>query len=275
MYRIKLFLLVGVLLSVSLADIEHYHSYETLRGGNEEVLLVDFNRDGTPEFMFSDMSGMGIETFVIAGTNNIIVHTAPNDTVIKAMAEGDTVGQAGDFATKNAVFINPLGYPNAFHSTNGDDQYIGVEFLLGTTLHYGWIRVTLLFQGLDPVTSMAVYDLTIRDFAYETTPGKAIACGDTATVTSSMSQKYRQIQTQGIHVSSVSSKSVELTVEAPGQYLVEIFSVNGQLLLSQRAALTSGRNTLNLSQSNLHSRSPFILRVQGAEKQVLSIHQLQ
>ncbi len=76
-----------------------------------------------------------------------------------------------------------LGYINVFSSSSiytagnfqGDgDRFVGVRFQLdGATNHFGWIRVNVAAD---------YRSVTIRDYAYNTTPDTTIAAGTTTPV---------------------------------------------------------------------------------------------
>jgi len=65
-----------------------------------------------------------------------------------------------------ASYVISAGSPVGF--AGAGDQFIGLRFWIGADLHYGWARVNI------PTLSNKI---KIVDWAYESTPGKAIAAG--------------------------------------------------------------------------------------------------
>jgi hypothetical protein len=53
------------------------------------------------------------------------------------------------------------------------DGFVGVRFTGADNMtHFGWVRL-----NIDPFTSATPYRITLRDFAWETTPNTAIETG--------------------------------------------------------------------------------------------------
>jgi len=76
--------------------------------------------------------------------------------------------------TSGGLTLSMMAYLNGaamFQWAGGaTDKYLGISFAIGANTHYGWIRVD--------VTSGTPEALTIKDFAYNTTPNAPIIAGD-------------------------------------------------------------------------------------------------
>ncbi|MEQ9460526.1 MAG: hypothetical protein RIG82_06220 [Phycisphaeraceae bacterium] len=84
-----------------------------------------------------------------------------------ALSAGDPIDAA---ATAGGPFAVSLAYANNPNSEfdNATSAYIGLEFPINATSHFGWIRVTI---------DNAAGTFVINDWAYESTPGAGIAAG--------------------------------------------------------------------------------------------------
>lgn len=161
-----------------------------------ETLAVDLDNNGTTDFtMFAldttvveqgqniPTKGVGID---IHGNNEV---DASSETVgtgsilaVTAYNNGQTIDNSGNFMTTTgtngywipggALAISAdvpfLGTTNGGNFENSNDLFIAVKFEIGVsmpTTHYGWIRVDVASNA---------GNMTIKDFAYESTPNGAI-----------------------------------------------------------------------------------------------------
>lgn len=96
---------------------------------------------------------------------------------VRQLSSGATIGPGGDFQQLGRVRTVSTYF---FEATNtigtfapGADGLAGVQFQIGGQTHYGWIRLQL-----DVSSSIGLPNqLTVRDWAYESIPGTAIAAG--------------------------------------------------------------------------------------------------
>ena len=89
--------------------------------------------------------------------------------VMKGLSVGTTIDAGGSWEAFGDAYIDPFWGTTLF--PNGADTYLGAKFKIGANVHYGWVRV--LWVGSV---------LTVKDFAYETTPDMAINAGATEDV---------------------------------------------------------------------------------------------
>jgi hypothetical protein len=149
---------------------------------NAETIDIDFNGDATAEFTIEaaittnpfDGSVLTADIFsefdADAGFVMIGAPGAFNQDDIQGLTLGTSISSTSNFAFNgvNGFFDHFDG--GAFPT---GDTYVGATFKLGTNVHYGWIQV----NWTDAPT------LTVKDYAYESTPNTAIEAGDMGTTT--------------------------------------------------------------------------------------------
>jgi len=150
-----------------------------------------------------------------------------NDTITSKLASWKTSGAN----TPNEIFL-------AYYAGNSmkggtflnEEGYLPLEFIIGSNTHYGWVRV-----GVNANCT----EFTVKDFAYEDTPGKAIVAGSkfSVGVNETASSKFNVFPnpTSGL-----------LNIETLNNYVIkqiDIFSLQGKLLSS----IDEISNVVNLS----------------------------
>ncbi|RUA08398.1 MAG: hypothetical protein DSY82_07050 [Flavobacteriia bacterium] len=138
---------------------------------------IDFNNDGKPEFDISQNSTPGdfIEYYDYGDANNIhaIGTQDTADWDVPDCVEADYIVDASsNWEGQGDCSLDAWGAGNSTIAKN-HDQYLAVRFNLGTNaIYYGWIRFTMDDSGA----------ITYKDFAYESTPEKAIKTGTNSDV---------------------------------------------------------------------------------------------
>ena len=135
-------------------------------GGSSD--LLDLNNDGIPDFGFQ-RGGLGNfgSYFAVALKGNRIMNGG------KPLAAGVSVGPGGSFVRPQAIMAD-------FCICSGEDlfygpwvgvrnEYMGYEFVINGSAHFGWARFSVTDAGLAKLTG----------YAYETVPLKPILTGDT------------------------------------------------------------------------------------------------
>jgi len=165
-------------------DDSGFPMFSTLSG----TLVLDFNGDGQPDVGFAD-DDMSFYIYGFAATRVLTYPPAGLDinSFLPVLAAGTEIGAASQntnliwrktlelvpsglySATYNGVI--DIGNPSMAYSGywQGVEGYTGVEFYIGTELHYAWIRVGVPFIGAN-----GGY---VRDYAYETRPNTPIKAG--------------------------------------------------------------------------------------------------
>ncbi len=107
---------------------------------------------------------------------------------------------------------------------NGD-KYLGVRFNIGTSVHYGWVR-------LDMATN---FDITIKDFAFDTTANAPILAGDTGISVGLTEINEGQLEMYSQNNSLVFPNGLVETSE------IRIYDLKGQLIERSRALPSQGQ----------------------------------
>jgi hypothetical protein len=160
--------------------------------GNEYAKTqLDLNNDGTPDFTFSLVASYYANSsqfrddralsIVADQTGNEILGAdgvngfAPTAAAVPA---GRKIGAQKDFVANNAIMAIEayFGYNDIRDSGSWryvQTAYLGLKFLIGGQVHYGWARIKLPSPG--------DYELpSIYGYAYESTPNTPITAGQTS-----------------------------------------------------------------------------------------------
>jgi len=136
---------------------------------------IDFNQDGTMEFDIMDNMGIGDGLNYWANVNNnIYAIDAANWDVPLDLELNDVIDANGNWDGAGDAAVVGWGGAPAF--TIGVDRYLGVKFDLGGNIYYGWVRVEVIQNGLDPWGDPA-YEVIYKDYAYEDVASTAILAG--------------------------------------------------------------------------------------------------
>ena len=148
-------------------------------GSAGDLFPIDFNNDGAVDFNFRwDVYGGGQYFMHITSSNQFNYN--PNNQVIGS-------GNSNAFGVPYAM---PLDYGTSIGSSSGGwtteqrgpligdgdngnflnlgDKYIGVRFIAGGQMYYGWILVSFVLNKL-----------IIKSYAYQTNPSLGILAGHT------------------------------------------------------------------------------------------------
>ena len=134
------------------------------------TIEIDMDGAGGSEFSISDMGfgGNTIPSCWFNGTNYGFVTVSPAEwDVMKGLAVGATIDANAGFYN-NGVDANVDPGWNITPFPSGQDTYIGAQFDLGATNHFGWIRVNWDGAGT----------FIVKDFAYENVADQEIIAGD-------------------------------------------------------------------------------------------------
>lgn len=151
-----------------------------------DFATLDLDGDGVVDFGFILDSDTPDWTFIQAfGYLSGLSYGNPNNQFAgysgaflpyaSAINSGDVIGSGLDFlaSTYNLAFVASL-YSGVTYGQFGDgtDKFMGFQFDISGTLHYGWVRVN---ATVDPVT------LIIKDWAYDDEADLPIIAGATET----------------------------------------------------------------------------------------------
>ena len=215
-------------------------------GGVGNSYLLDLNNDSVNDFsIYHD-----------GGSNLFIAPISSNGSVL---GTGSTSGFAYPYAMSANSMISASasgtwfnnGYSTGYQSLNygscsfGNwctvtDKYIGLRFEVSGNTHYGWVRMDVNFTGSS---------FTIKDYAYEDTPGVGILAGATTTpVTASGAQNVMGADiadnSNGSDLEvSFDAGANESTIDEYRVMAVKLSSVSG-FGIGAAQAVTSGNYTV-------------------------------
>jgi hypothetical protein len=145
--------------------------------------MLDLNRDGIPDFTLHRCRciGDGHTSFLFAELDvrgNGVRDTRQADAA--ALPIGAFIGDPQAFTTTNSSYGFGRIMARAFYYTqsifsgpwaNATNKYLGLRFVIGGKLHYGWARLTVtnFNQGGTAV---------LTGYAYETEPNQPIRAGE-------------------------------------------------------------------------------------------------
>lgn len=134
---------------------------------------LDAQSGSTPEINIDNAGDF--EVAIITTGSNIQVRDAYDGNILTASGTyyvagfnaGDLIGPASSEADDTGAHLAANGGVNRF---DGDQKYIGVQFLINGSTHYGWVR----FQ----IDSTSPYHGIVYDYAYESEADTAIVAGE-------------------------------------------------------------------------------------------------
>jgi hypothetical protein len=161
-------------------DIEDF----TTNSGN---YFLDLNNDGIFEFTI-DGNSSSVIIFDDNSDNTFVGNNNFADALSENFDINDTATFNSQFSYANLVRIYfDSTYSNGnstfpLFSCYGDwcdvtDRYIGLRFNINGSDHYGWVRLDLSFDS-----NNSGAEWTIKDYAYNDTPGDSILAGETETL---------------------------------------------------------------------------------------------
>jgi hypothetical protein len=162
-------------------------------------LYIDLNRDGIKDFelrttFYVGSSGVqvGLDAFGYRNTNNVVAGRRFSSSgyflsAASALRAGAPIGPRGHFSVRFPFMAaehfsrfgsqySDLG-PWAGKGKGVTDRYLGLKFVAGGEVHYGWARLSVTLghhRQFDDVSG------TLTGYAYETVPNKPIIAGQIA-----------------------------------------------------------------------------------------------
>jgi hypothetical protein len=202
------------------------------------VYALDVNNDATAEFSlyattYTDSASGGIYGYSIlqveppaanAVLGNLFASTYPLPSALNA---GDSIrpgatdwkdGSVNSGLQYLAVVTPPPG--PAYGNWPGiNDKYIGMRFVVGAQTHYGWARLSVSADGSA---------ITIKEYAYNSTPGAGITAGQTTLV--GVAEQATGVP--NVHVYD-RTLFVNLPAETPTGGMLQVFNTSGQIVRTE------------------------------------------
>ena len=155
------------------------------------AVKVDFNVDHVVDFVIANQlsfeNGFYFPRLGLNGRKTPMAGVIPNQSgYAGVLGYGFSIGSNAQFASLNHRRQIPLVLLGCLYQScsvkgswyNVQDQYLGLRFEINGQVHYGWVRLSV-----KRIVSKNRFDerflkVAVKDYAYESTPGKAIAAGD-------------------------------------------------------------------------------------------------
>lgn len=188
--------------------------------------FLDMDNDGSFEFEIEhfhpEPTYQAVEIHRnMDGVHQVIIDAAGHARV---MNRGESIGAAsGSWGLDGYGILNAPWY-------GGADKYFAIRFQIDGTWHYGWARVSI------PSDATSV---TVKDYAYEATPGAVIECGNTGTTGSDTPPLVREI-----HIEQT-GKRILITHADGGECAASVYTLLG--ISVYRRMLQGSQTTLDLS----------------------------
>lgn len=215
-------------------------------GGLGSSFAVDFDGDGVDDLTIMQSNNGAYELVKAQPGSSAGVLAASNAGYFYAsnLAYGAAISAgAGAFRSFGSLCAG-VGYAGSQFCGTGEG-YIGVEFDVSGSTHYGWIRVDVADSS----------NFIVLDYAYESTPNTPIAAGDSTLGVANNSF-------EGFNYFVDKSNQLNLSANTPIEK-VSIHNMLGQEVISQK--LTSNSEIVNISglQSGVYIAT---VSIEGASK---------
>ncbi|MFT7614347.1 MAG: hypothetical protein ACI9J3_003329 [Parvicellaceae bacterium] len=201
------------------------------------------------EFTFIEAGGVGSSNYTLNSSATELSVLNFGDTI----NSGATIWQ--QLTSTNAVMTTyVLASPVAGLWPNQSDKFIGVQFLISSNYHFGWIKLS---------TDATTNQITVKEYAYNTTSGQQILAGQTVITGTGVSENvsnqvkifqsgavlsintienvyasYSLCDLSGKVVASAqisdSKESLNVTDLTTGFYLITLIGKNEQLVQHQK-----------------------------------------
>lgn len=144
-------------------------------GGMGSTYAIDFDNDGVDDVIIENNT-YSFYSYVFPrvyanpqGTNAVLGSLGGGVFAYPyALNSGNMISSGAPGYFLDNYYLNSMNYNNSFGNWLGvTDKYLGVQFNISGSTHYGWIRLDVTSSG----------DFIVKDFAYESTPGTGILAG--------------------------------------------------------------------------------------------------
>ncbi len=167
---------VGILALTQSADAKIIYTPKQLKLTSGKT-FIDINNDGTNDFYFRDSITQGWGALSVLGLKNNSI-----DGGASALPAGVRVGPKSKFVRGGrmvSVHVSTSCTTGGVGRwANVHNRYLGVKFQIKGTIHYGWVRMTVISGGPEHCGSPSI-EATVTGYAYETVANKPIITGKT------------------------------------------------------------------------------------------------
>lgn len=214
-------------------------------GGAPSSFAIDFDGDGTVDVTILQMNNGAYELVqaLPAAGNGVIA--MPNAMGAYAYASnlmaGDVINSAAAFMSFGSLCAGP-GYAGSnFCGTTGG--FVGIQFVISGTTYYGWV-------GVDVVDSS---NFTVRDYAYNSTPGEAINAGQTLGVEESELSRIKIVAMDNTISLFNLPQNMEYNLYSMTGKLVMNGSINQSSYVIEAKSMASGIYVIELNDVNTNA----------------------
>jgi hypothetical protein len=149
---------------------------------------LDLDNDGKPDFSFAMFFGvrystggsvLGFKSYlkIVPQQNGNGAVQGQRGPTASAVAKGGEIGPQQKFGNRDLyLYIDWFGSANQNSGSwnKVEYAYVGLKFMIGGQVHYGWARVKF------PFTGRGIRLGSIYGYAYESTPNRPIVAGQTS-----------------------------------------------------------------------------------------------
>jgi len=125
----------------------------------------------------------------------------------------------------------------------GQTGYLGIRFMIGTAVHYGWLEMEGALGGTM---------LTLKGYAYEQTPDSGIIAGDTATITAIYTPAAVDYEIGNFYPNpGRTSAQINIGSKETTEISIDVLNGMGQVMASEKRKIFGGKNMLKFNFSEL------------------------
>lgn len=213
--------------------------------GNGAAYDLDLNNDATVDFKITITSnGAAVKMAAEAIGDNAIAGTYSDPYIYPSALNPDDVIGEGNTWNSNAAGMT-LASSGYFQGAYGDwfgavDKYLGLRIKVGSSVHYGWMRMDVSEDGKT---------FTIKDYAYESTADASINAGDAGSI------GITPVNAGGYKVYAYNKQvNIELKNDLPGD--ITITNLMGQLV--KQVEINASTMSIDLSD---HAESVYMVTI--------------
>lgn len=174
----------GAALAASPAQAAIIHYGGAPQSTNGGTLDLDLNNDLVVDFTFNADSDNSAASADMNPTVSFPVGGVTNPLTAGTMVDvNSSYGTSAYKIAKSLVDSNGVVTNNGGNYTIDTDQYMGLQFQIGGSTHYGWALINPVSSSYtDQGVGYGKVDIALKDFAYESTADTGIEAGATSSV---------------------------------------------------------------------------------------------
>jgi len=248
-------LAASAIASEASSQVVYTNMADTTLVNNGDFFDISLNNDGVMEVRLSiskytstngpiyvRRSSAGAEALNFADINMTMVSTSYGTySAAVGFSLNDTISSNANIWSNGSAYVGGYAYityqTNVYTGSIGQfpgagDKYLGVQFLVGANLHYGWVRLDL---------SSNSDSLTIKDYAYESSPNTQILAGERGAPVG-----IEDVDSKQFDFYSNGNEIIFKNLEKPST-LLTIYDLSGKII--ETAELSLSQNSFVLSRS--------------------------